>query len=90
MTTILKRKFVIEQYEKKKTKSEILKIGKSLKLYAMFIKQTLDRYKETKSVNDHYRSGHQKSKRPVEVVKAVREKNSRNPKRSMRQIAKER
>ena len=74
MTTIPKRKFVIKQYEKKKTRSEILKIGKSLKLYAMFIKQTLHRYEETKSVNDCYRSGRPKSKRTIEVIKAVREK----------------
>ena len=74
MTTILNRKFVIEQYEKKKTRSEILKIGKSLKLYAMFIKQTLDKYEETKSVNDHYQSSCIKSKRTKEVVKAVRKK----------------
>ena len=59
MTTILKKKFVIKQYEKKKTKSEILKVGKSLKLYAMFIKQKLDRYEEAKSVNDRYRSDRQ-------------------------------
>ena len=81
---------MIKQYEKKKTKSEILKVGKSLKLYAMFIKQKLDRYEETKSVNDRYRSDRQKYKRTVEVVKPVREKNSRNPKRSIRQMAKER
>ena len=80
MTTILNRKFVIKQYEKKKTRSEILKTGKSLKLYAMFIKQTLDRYEETKSVNDRYRSGRPKSKRTKEVIKAVREKIQEIPK----------
>ena len=80
MTTILKIKFVIEQYEKKKIKSEILKIEKSLKLYAMFIKQTLGRNKETKIVNDRYRSGRPKSKRNIEVVKAVREKIQEIPK----------
>ena len=46
----------------------------------MFIKQTLDRYEETKSVNDHYRSGRPKSKRTIEVVKAVREKIQEIPK----------
>ena len=80
MTTILKRKFVIEQYEKKKTRSEILKIGKRLKLNVKFIKQTLDRFKETKSVNDRYRSGRPRSKRTKEVVKVVREKIREIPK----------
>ena len=37
MKTIFKREFVIEQHRKKKTRSEILKMGKDLNLNAMFI-----------------------------------------------------
>ena len=57
MKIIFKREFVIEQHRKKKTRREILKMGKDLNLNAMFIKRTLDRYAETKDVNDRPRQG---------------------------------
>ena len=41
MKTNFKREFMIEQHRKKKTRSEILKMGKDLNLNAMFIKRTL-------------------------------------------------
>ena len=47
MKTIFKCEFVIEQHRKKKTRSEILKMGKDLNLNAMFIKRTLNRYAES-------------------------------------------
>ena len=74
MKTIFKREFVIEQHRKKKTRREILKVGKDLNLNAMFIKRTLDRYAETKDVNDRPRQGRPRSQRT---------------KRSIRQLAKE-
>ena len=70
MKTIFKREFVIEQHRKKKTRSEILKMGKDLNLNAMFIKRTLDRYAETKDVNDRPRQGRPRSQRmcnPCEI-----------------------
>ena len=70
MKTIFKREFVIEQHRKKKTRNEILKMGKDLNL----IKKTLDRYAETKDVNDRPGQGRPRSQRT---------------KRSIRQLAKE-
>ena len=52
MKTIFICKFVIKQHRKKKTRSEILKMGKDLNLNAIFIKRTLDHYAKTKDVND--------------------------------------
>ena len=42
--------FVVEQYKKEKTNSEILKMGKQINLNAIFIKKTLGRYKDTMQV----------------------------------------
>ena len=89
MSILVKRKFVVEQYENKKTRSDILRMGKHLNLNAMFIKRTLDRYEDTKGINDRSRSGRPRSQRTPKLVKAVREKIRRNPKRSMRKLAKE-
>ena len=61
MTTIAKRKFVIEQHLRKKTRSEILGIGKYFNLNLMFIKRTSDRYVETKDVQDRPRPGRPRS-----------------------------
>lgn len=89
MMNILKRKFVIEQHLRKKTRSEILKMGKHLNLNAMFIKRTLDRYAETKDVQDRPRQGRPRSQRTQKLIKAVREKIWQNPRRSIRKLAKE-
>ena len=89
MKTIFKREFVIEQHRKKKTRSEILKMGKNLNLNAMFIKKILDRYPEAKDVNDRPRQGRPRSQRTKKLIKAVSEKIRRNPKSSIRQLAKE-
>ena len=89
MSILMKRKFVVEQYENKKTRSDILRMGKHLNLNAMFMKRTLDRYEDTKGINDRSRSGRPRSQRTPKLVKAVREKIRRNPKRSMRKLAKE-
>ena len=65
MTTIVKRKFVIEQHLRKMTKSEILNIGKYLNLHPMFMKRTLDKYVdvETKNVQDRSRPRRPRSQR---------------------------
>ena len=89
MTTIVKRKFVIEQHSLNKMRSEILKMGKHLNLNAMFIKRTLDRYSETRDVQDRPRQGRPRSQRTHKLIKAVREKIRRNPRRSIRKLAKE-
>ena len=79
----------MEQHEKNKSRSDILKMGKLLKLTAMFIKRTLDRYEETNSTKDSLRTGRPRCQRTKKGIKAVREKINRNPRRSMRQMAKE-
>ena len=47
------------------------------------------RYKERGNFKDHERSGRPRSKRAASNFKAVREKNRRNPRRSLRKMAKE-
>lgn len=89
MTTIVKRMFVIEQHLMRRTRSEILKMGKHLNMNAMFIKRTLDRYAETRDVQDRPRTGRPRSQRTKKLIKAVREKIRRNPRRSIRKLAKE-
>ena len=79
MTTIVKQKFVIKQQLRKKTRSEILKNEKYLNLNPMFIKRTLDRYVETKDVQDCPQPGQPRSQKTKNLIKAVRKKLQRNP-----------
>ena len=53
------------------------------------MKRTLDRYVETKDVQDHPRLGRPRSHRTKNLIKAVREKLRRNFWRLIRQMAKE-
>ena len=89
MSVELKRKFIIEQHVKGLQPSEIFKLGKNLKINRMLIKRTIDRYQETSSVEDRPRSGRPRTSRTPKLIKNVREKIRRNPRRSMRKLAKE-
>ena len=55
----------------------------------MFIKRTFDRYVETKAVQNCPQPGQPGSQKTKNLIKAVREKLQRNPRRSIRQMAKE-
>ncbi|XP_014788625.1 uncharacterized protein LOC106882455 [Octopus bimaculoides] len=89
MSVEWKRKFIIEQHEKGMCPPEIFKLGKNLKINRMLIKRTIDRYQETSSIKDRQRSGHPRTSRTPKLIKNVREKIRRNPRRSMRRMAKE-
>lgn len=89
MSVELKRKFIIELHEKGLRPPEIYKSGKNLKINRMFIKRTIDRYLETSSIKDRQRSGRPRTSRTPKLIKNVREKIRRNPRRSMRQMARE-
>ena len=85
----LKRAFVVDQFSKGKTRSQILHAGKEMKLNRMFIKRTLDRFQETQSTEDRPRPGRPKSCRTPVAIKKIRDKIRRNPRQSMRKMAKE-
>jgi len=89
MSIVLKRKFIIEHHEKGMLPPEIFKLGKKLKINRMMIKRTIDRYRETKSIEDRPRSGRPRTARTRKLLKNVREKIRRNPRRSMRKMAKD-
>ena len=85
----LKREFVVNQFFKGKTRSQILQAGKEMKLNRMFIKRTLDRFQETQSTEDRQRPGRPKSSRTPAAIKKIRDKIRKNPRQSMRKMAKE-
>ena len=89
MSVVLKRKFIIEHLEKGMRPPEIFKLGKKLKINRIMIKRTIDRYKETMSIEDLPRSGRPRTTRTRKLLKNVRKKIRRNPRRSMRKMAKE-
>ena len=89
MSLQFKREFVVELYKKNKNTRQILEAGKEFNLNKMFIKRTLDRYRDTKSIKDRKRSGRPASIRSPKLIKSVREKIRRNPKRSINKLAKE-
>lgn len=89
MSVVLKRKFILEHHEKGMTPPEIFKLGKKLEINRMLIKRTIDRYQETSSIEDKPRSGRPRTSRTPKLIKNVREKIRRNPRRSMRKLAKE-
>ena len=54
----------------------------------MFIKRTLDRFQETQSTEDRPHPGRPKFCRTPEAIKKIRDKIRRNPRQSMRKMAK--
>ena len=84
----LKREFMVNQFSKEKTRSQILHAGKEMKLNRTIIKRTLDRFRETQSTEDRLRSGRPKSCRTPVAIK-IRDNIRRNPRQSMRKMAKE-
>ena len=84
-----KRKVIIQLHSEGKTRPEILRALKTLNVNPMFIKRTIERYEETCSIKDKPRSGRPKSKRTRKVIKAVRERIARNPRRSLTKMAKD-
>ena len=69
MTTTVKIKYAIVQYEKNKECE--FETKKKYESEAMFIIRTLDRYKETSNISDRYRSGRPMNKSTMTLLKAV-------------------
>ena len=70
----------------KKGKSNV-EIAKDLKISPNKVWRTVKRYQETGRVSDRPRSGRPRTKRTPNMIKSVREKIRRNPRRSMRKMA---
>ena len=82
-----KRAMVIELHHQGKTPPEIFRELKNFKINRIIIKRTLDRFFETFSINDRPRSGRKRSVTTKKLVKAVRERIKRNPRRCLRKMA---
>ena len=85
----LKRDFIIDKFLKGETPSEILDAGKCLGLNRMLIWRTLDRFKKTGTTEDRPGRGRKRHHRKLDAIKKIREKIRRNPKRSIRKMARE-
>ena len=81
-----KRAAIIELHRSGKTHSEIVKL---LKAPRSTVYLTLSRYRELGSTKDRPRSGRPRSSRTPEMINAVRVRIRRNPKRSMRGMARD-
>jgi len=81
-----KREAVISLHCAGKTQ---VSIAKSLDVAQSTVSKALKRFKEKGDFKDRSRCGRPRSKRSVSKIKAVRERIRRNPRRSMRKMAKE-
>ena len=80
---------IIALFKAGKSTKDIVKALSDLKINRIFVWRVIKRFKETGRVESRARSGRPRSQRTTGAVKAVRSKIRRNPKRSMRQMAKE-
>ena len=75
-------RFLIEKYfERGLTGAQIFKLLKPHGILRRFIYRTIQRLRETSSVEDRQRSGRPRTVRTKERIKRVREKIRRNPAR---------
>ena len=80
---------IISHYLSGNTPTEILKKLKIKKVNRMMVHRTIKRYNDTKAITDRPRSGRPPAARSIRLRKAVRSRIARNPRRSMRKMAKE-
>ncbi|KAA5753606.1 helix-turn-helix domain-containing protein, partial [Klebsiella pneumoniae] len=66
---------------------QIFNILKNLNITKRFVYRTIKRYNEDSSVDDRSRSGRPRSVRTPAVIKAVKARNQRNPKRKQKLLA---
>ena len=81
-----KRAAIVELHCAGKTNSEIVKL---LKAPRSTVYHTVSRCKELQSTEDHPQSGRPRSSLTPKMINAVRARIRRNPKRSMRAIARD-
>ena len=85
----LERSAVIELFKNGKSQKEILKLLNLHNSRRKFVYRTIHRYKVTGCVVDRARSGRPRSVTTPALRKVVRERIRRNPRRSMRKMAKD-
>ena len=85
----LKSEFVVDQFLKGQTRSQILHQGKEMKLNRMFIKRTLCRFQDTQSTEDRTSPGRPEFCRTPVAIKTIGDKIRRNPRQSMCMVSKE-
>ena len=80
---------IISYYLSGYKQTEILNKLKVDKVNRMLVYRTIKRYNDTKGIADRPRSGRPSTTRSIRLRKAVRSRVARNPKRSMRKMAKD-
>lgn len=83
---LLKRAAIIELFKSGKTAPDIAKI---LNINRMLVWRTLKRFESTGDIVNQPGQGRPRSARTIKLVKSTREKLRRNPKRSLRNLAKD-
>ena len=83
------RSQIISLFQAGLSASDILKQMKNENINRMFIYRTIKRFKDTQSVNDRPRSGRPKSARTPKLKNNVQCRIRRNPRRSIRKLARD-
>ena len=83
---LLKRAAIIELFKSGKTALDIAKI---LNINRMLVWRTLERFESTGDIVNKPAQGRPRSARTIKLVKSTKEKHRRNPKRSLRNLAKD-
>lgn len=83
-------RIIVKRYfEAGKSPAEIFNIVKTLGINRRFVNRTVNRLRETGSIEDLPRSGAPRTARTKKRIKVIRERIRRNPKRSQRKLAKD-
>ncbi|XP_015440317.1 PREDICTED: uncharacterized protein LOC107195062 [Dufourea novaeangliae] len=85
----LKRNSVIAAYLAGKSVPTIVRELQHLNVNKMFAHRTINRYNDTGSVKKRYGGGRKKTATNAEIVRKVKKRIERNPKRSANKMAKE-
>ena len=86
MSSILDKRTAIELFKAGNSRKDICK---SLKVNRMLVWRTLKRFEENGDIQNRPGQGHPRTARTPKLVKSIREKIRRNPKRSIQNLAKE-
>ena len=87
MTSALdKRTAIVELFKAGNSRQDI---SKSVKFNRILVWRTLKRYQETGDIQNRPVQGRPRTARTPKLVKSTREKNRRNPKKSIQNLAKE-
>lgn len=84
-----KRNSVIALYLAGKSQAAIVRQLKHLEVNKMFVYRTINRYNDTGSIAKRHGGGHKKTATSPEMIRKVKARLERNPRRSGNQMAKE-